>query len=56
MDENTFAEAGAPRPLVAVIMGSKSDWATMEHADTMLARFGVPHLCRVVSAHRTPLT
>ena len=35
-------------------MGSKSDWETMRHADEMLARFGVPHECRVVSAHRTP--
>ena len=42
------------RPLVAVIMGSKSDWATMRHADEMLSAFGVPHECRVVSAHRTP--
>ena len=42
------------RPLVAVIMGSKSDWTTMRHADEMLTAFGVPHECRVVSAHRTP--
>ena len=42
------------RPLVAVIMGSKSDWETMRHAHEMLGRFGVPHECRVVSAHRTP--
>ena len=54
MDENPFAETGTPRPLVAVIMGSKSDWGTMEHTGAMLARFGVPHLCRIVSAHRTP--
>lgn len=40
--------------LVAVIMGSKSDWATMEHSAAMLTRFGVPHICRIVSAHRTP--
>ncbi len=43
-----------PAPLVAVIMGSKSDWETMRHADEMLTRFGVPHECRIVSAHRTP--
>jgi 5-(carboxyamino)imidazole ribonucleotide mutase len=43
-----------PRPLVSVIMGSKSDWETMRHADEMLTRFGVPHECLVVSAHRTP--
>jgi 5-(carboxyamino)imidazole ribonucleotide mutase len=41
-------------PLVAVIMGSKSDWETMRHADEMLTRFGVPHECAIVSAHRTP--
>jgi len=43
-----------PSPLVAVIMGSKSDWETMRHADEVLTTFGVPHECRVVSAHRTP--
>jgi 5-(carboxyamino)imidazole ribonucleotide mutase len=41
-------------PLVAVIMGSKSDWDTMRHAAEVLTRFGVPHECRIVSAHRTP--
>ena len=41
-------------PLVAVIMGSKSDWDTMRHADEALTQFGVPHECRVMSAHRTP--
>ena len=41
-------------PLVAVIMGSKSDWERMKHAVEMLERFGVPHEKRVVSAHRTP--
>jgi 5-(carboxyamino)imidazole ribonucleotide mutase len=42
------------KPVVAVIMGSKSDWDTMRHADEVLTRFGVPHECRIVSAHRTP--
>ena len=42
------------KPLVAVIMGSKSDWETMRHADEILSRFDVPHECRIVSAHRTP--
>ena len=42
------------KPLVAVIMGSKSDWETMRHADEMLTRFDVPHECRIISAHRTP--
>jgi len=41
-------------PLVAVIMGSESDWDTMRHAHETLDRFGVPHECRVMSAHRTP--
>src|ERR1043165_7664722 len=44
-----------PSPLVAVIMGSKSDWETMRLADEVLTEFEVPHECRVVSAHRTPL-
>jgi 5-(carboxyamino)imidazole ribonucleotide mutase len=43
-----------PQPLVAVIMGSKSDWETMRHCDETLTQFGVPHECRVLSAHRTP--
>ncbi|MFN7932396.1 MAG: 5-(carboxyamino)imidazole ribonucleotide mutase [Bryobacteraceae bacterium] len=42
------------KPLVGVIMGSKSDWETMRHAAETLERFGVAHECRVVSAHRTP--
>ena len=42
------------RPLVGVIMGSKSDWETMKAASETLAQFGVEHECRVVSAHRTP--
>ena len=41
-------------PLVGVIMGSKSDWETMAHADQILSEFGIAHECRVVSAHRTP--
>ncbi len=43
-----------PRPRVAVIMGSKSDWETMRHASEMLEKFGVAHESRVLSAHRTP--
>jgi 5-(carboxyamino)imidazole ribonucleotide mutase len=42
------------KPLVAVIMGSQSDWDTMQHAHETLKRFDVPHECLVVSAHRTP--
>jgi 5-(carboxyamino)imidazole ribonucleotide mutase len=40
--------------LIAVIMGSKSDWETMKHACETLALFGVAHEKRVLSAHRTP--
>lgn len=40
--------------LVAVIMGSASDWETMERTHKTLDEFGVPHRCRVLSAHRTP--
>ena len=42
------------KPLVGVLMGSKTDWDTMRHASEMLERFGVPHESRVLSAHRTP--
>ena len=41
-------------PLVAVVMGSKSDWDTMRHAVEMLEKFAIPVETRVVSAHRTP--
>jgi 5-(carboxyamino)imidazole ribonucleotide mutase len=41
--------------LVAVIMGSRSDWETMRHAADMLSEFGVPHERQIVSAHRTPI-
>lgn len=41
-------------PLVGVIMGSRSDWATLGHTARTLAELGVPHETRVVSAHRTP--
>lgn len=40
--------------LVSIIMGSKSDWETMRPAADLLGQFGVPHECRVLSAHRTP--
>jgi 5-(carboxyamino)imidazole ribonucleotide mutase len=41
-------------PLVAVLMGSKSDWPTMRHAVETLDAFGIPREAKVVSAHRTP--
>ena len=49
-----MARKPKPQPLVGVIMGSKSDWDTLQHASATLNEFGVPHECRVVSAHRTP--
>ena len=42
------------KPLVGVIMGSKSDWETMQHTTETLTKLGVPFETRVVSAHRTP--
>ena len=42
------------RPLIGIIMGSRSDWETMRHASETLAALDVPHETRVVSAHRTP--
>jgi 5-(carboxyamino)imidazole ribonucleotide mutase len=41
-------------PIVSVVMGSQSDWETMQHAAAILKEFGVPFEVRVVSAHRTP--
>ena len=41
-------------PQVGVLMGSSSDWETLQHAARILAEFGVAHECRVVSAHRMP--
>ncbi|RCS58331.1 5-(carboxyamino)imidazole ribonucleotide mutase [Parvibium lacunae] len=41
-------------PLIGVVMGSNSDWATMQHAVDMLKEFGVPYEAQVVSAHRMP--
>jgi 5-(carboxyamino)imidazole ribonucleotide mutase len=46
--------AANDKPLVGVIMGSKSDWETLRAAADVLTEFGVPHECQVVSAHRTP--
>ncbi len=45
---------GQAAPLVGVVMGSKSDWATLQAAAALLAEFGVAHEVRVVSAHRMP--
>ena len=45
----------AADPLVAILMGSRSDWEVMRKAGELIASFDVPHECRVLSAHRTPL-
>ena len=42
------------QPLVGIVMGSKSDWPSMELASDILTEFEIPHECQVVSAHRTP--
>ena len=44
----------ATSPLIGVVMGSSSDWDTMQHAVQILTQFGVAHEARVVSAHRMP--
>jgi len=49
-----MSEVAKSGPLVAVIMGSKSDWETMRHAVEILEHFVVPHESAIVSAHRTP--
>lgn len=41
-------------PLIAIIMGSKSDWETMEHATKILDEFKIPYEVKIISAHRTP--
>jgi 5-(carboxyamino)imidazole ribonucleotide mutase len=53
-DLSAGPEVTPPAPLVGIIMGSQSDWATMKHAADTLHRLGVPHETRIVSAHRTP--
>ena len=54
MKQTNPKEKISASPLVAVIMGSMSDWETMKNASDILTEFQVPHECQVVSAHRTP--
>ena len=54
MTNNAQTPVGSKKPLVGIIMGSTSDWETMEHAAKTLEQLGVAHETRVVSAHRTP--
>lgn len=42
------------KPIVGIVMGSNSDWDTMQHAAQMLEQFGIPHEAKVLSAHRMP--
>ena len=51
---NNPATEAAASSLVGIIMGSRTDWETMQAAATVLDELGVSHECRVVSAHRTP--
>ena len=52
----TQAPTKAPKatPQIGIIMGSQSDWATMQHATQLLEQFGVVFECQIISAHRTP--
>jgi 5-(carboxyamino)imidazole ribonucleotide mutase len=50
----TNGKQASNNALVAVVMGSQSDWDTMRYADETLSQFGVAHECRVISAHRSP--
>jgi 5-(carboxyamino)imidazole ribonucleotide mutase len=52
--DGSTPSGAAPAVRVGVLMGSSSDWETMRQAAQILAEFGVPHECRVVSAHRMP--
>lgn len=57
MDPTVTSENPEPAhstPRIAIIMGSQSDWKTMQHASVILTDLDVPHECRIVSAHRTP--
>jgi len=54
MDVDDGAEVNGRTPAIGVIMGSRSDWETMRHVSETLTQLGIPHECRVVSAHRTP--
>ncbi len=49
-----MSSSGTDKPLVGVVMGSKSDWETMQRTSNMLNQLQIAHECRIVSAHRTP--
>ena len=54
MPANPIAPGDNSRPLVGIVMGSRSDWETMQHAAHKLEALGIPFEAGVVSAHRTP--
>lgn len=54
MNRDTNQSAGKPKPLVAIVMGSKSDYEVMKESAGVLKEFGVTHEVRVISAHGTP--
>jgi 5-(carboxyamino)imidazole ribonucleotide mutase len=53
-ESQTEPSGAGGEPLVGVLMGSSSDWETLQQAAAILAEFGIAHECRVVSAHRMP--
>jgi 5-(carboxyamino)imidazole ribonucleotide mutase len=52
--QNQQSAISNQQSLVAIIMGSQSDWDTMRNASETLTQFGIPHECKVISAHRSP--
>jgi len=54
MTDSNNMQSQSEQPLVGVIMGSRSDWKTMQHCADTLVECNVPHEVRIVSAHRTP--
>lgn len=54
LDQQTTPKTENTSPVVGIVMGSKSDWETMQNASDLLTQLGVPHEVEVVSAHRTP--
>lgn len=55
MPPTAETRSASASPLVGIVMGSKSDWETLRHAAETLTQFGVPHECRILSAHRLPV-
>jgi 5-(carboxyamino)imidazole ribonucleotide mutase len=53
-EPSTVSRESGGEPLVGVLMGSSSDWETLQQAAAILTEFGIAHECRVVSAHRMP--